>query len=1267
MLRRHRRSKDEGSTLAGQDVERDLDDVLHHFDAQFYRDSYGEASGDDRALARHYLTEGWRAGRDPSPDFSTEFYIRVNADVARAGMNPLVHFVRFGKRENRATAPSKLVTGSAPADTEGGLPAGDPRHDIRPAPRGRRLSLGSMFRRRHPDAEKIASWFDTDYYRSCFPKGTAPDDPVSHYLRVGWKQGRDPTPWFSTRHYLAVHEDVAATGMNPFVHYCLTGSREHRALAPLGRASGEIFRAHEAALAAGSHFEEFDADIGAGRNTRAKVLAYYLPQFHAVPVNDDNWGRGFTEWRMLARAMPRFAGHLQPRLPRDLGFYDLSEGDAMRRQTELAKAAGLHGFCFYHYWFDGERVLQTPVERLLADPGIDFPFCLMWTNENWTRTWDGAETEIILKQSYDPDQDEALVADLARHMSDSRYIRLDGRPLLFIYRPGHIPGAGAAILRWRKIFADRHGLEPLIFMAQGFGDLDPRDYGLDGAIEFPPHKLTEDLSPINGELDWYDTAYKGHVFSYDDLVARSLAEGPAAFPLIRTAVPSWDNEARRPGRGMLFHGSTPAKFEDWMSRLISRAQASPVHGEAIVCVNAWNEWAEGAVLEPDVHHGAAYLNALSRAVHGATDDSPPAPGKVLIVGHDANQNGAQNLALHIGRHLREAFGAKVAYLLGGDGPLVADYREIGEVVVADFADEGARAAVLRFRANGYGAALTNTAASGLAVPLLKEAGFTVVSLIHELPGLLRAYNLAAASGAIARSADRVVFPASVVREGFEGFAGPIRNEVEILPQGLYNTSVLDMPEGDNGVRRELGLAPETKIVLGVGYADLRKGIDRFVATGLSMCSRMPDCAFIWVGNPAREALSWYQPEIEASGLSGRVRILGHRSDIERYFAAADVFYLSSREDPFPSVVLEALATGLPIVGHEGCGGCDDLIARHGTLVGPSDPLAAAVAIRDAFHVADDSRMASAQERRQEVTRNFRFDDYAFALLGRLKPGIASVSAVVPNHNYSAYIGDRLRSIFDQTHPMREVIVLDDASTDDSLEAIRRACDSAQRIVDLRVNARNSGSPFVQWRRGAELARGDYVWIAEADDLASPELVEQVVARMDAAGSALGFCDSRQIDEDGRPLGDSYSGYLDDIEPGAFDVPFDMEGREFLTRYLSIKNVILNVSAVVFRREDLLAALREVGDELQSFRVAGDWRLYSELCARGGGVSYLPDPMNSHRRHRSSVTHALKIETHLAEIAKMHALVADRVVIDPSQREMQAAHYDLCRRHLMGLG
>ena len=198
-----------------------------------------------------------------------------------------------------------------------------------------------------------------------------------------------------------------------------------------------------------------------------------------------------------------------------------------------------------------------------------------------------------------------------------------------------------------------------------------------------------------------------------------------------------------------------------------------------------------------------------------------------------------------------------------------------------------------------------------------------------------------------------------------------------------------------------------------------------------------------------------------------------------------------------------------------------------------------------------------------------------------------------------------------------------------------------------------------------MAKGDYIWIAEADDLAAPELVAQIVRRMDEAGSVLGFCDSRQIDEADRHIGDSYRDYLNEIEPGSFDEAFDMEGEEFLTRYLSVKNVILNVSAAVFRRDALLEALRSVGEDLQTYRVAGDWRLYVELCARGAQVSYLPQVLNSHRRHRSSVTHSLKMETHLGEIARIHRLVAERVDLDESQIQKQSDHYEMCRRYLDG--
>ena len=184
------------------------------------------------------------------------------------------------------------------------------------------------------------------------------------------------------------------------------------------------------------------------------LLAFYLPQFHAIPENDQFWGKGFTEWRQLPRGVSRFPGHYQPRIPRDLGFYDLNNLDVLRAQADLAKAAGIHAFGFYYYWFNRRRVLAKPLELLLASD-LDMPFMIIWANENWTRTWDGSESEILLQQDYDLQDEDSLLQDLARHFQDHRYFCIDGRPLFVIYNPKSIPDNVATIARWRNILALR--------------------------------------------------------------------------------------------------------------------------------------------------------------------------------------------------------------------------------------------------------------------------------------------------------------------------------------------------------------------------------------------------------------------------------------------------------------------------------------------------------------------------------------------------------------------------------------------------------------------------------------------------------------------------------------------------------------------------------------------------------------------------------------------------------------------------------------------
>lgn len=1197
-----------------------------HFDDDFYNTQNPDVRVANVDPLAHYIEYGWKEGRDPSPDFSTRLYLEENPDVKAENVNPLWHYVRYRKAQKHRSAPTV---------------------------------------EEQDDRSVIESEFDAEYYQFSFPETSAPDDPLDHFLNQGWKDGKDPNSWFSTQYYLEHNPDVKAAGINPFVHYLQAGRHETRDALP-SAIPKTVYSEQVKATQPGRYFEKFDPDIGLNRQPLAKVLAYYLPQFHSIPENDEFWGEGFTEWRNVARGQPRFEGHVQPRIPRDLGFYNLDDPEIMRRQINLAKAAGLHGFCFYYYWFGGKRVLEKPIEHILADPTLDIPFTLMWANENWTRTWDGMEKEVLLQQDYDPEKDADLVDDLARHFQDSRYIRVEDRPLFFIYRPGQIPDAASTILKWRRLFESRHQMSPLILMAQGFGDTDPGLYGLDGAIEFPPHKICAGLDNRVDAVKLLDEEFSGQILNYDEVVDRAKSEPSPDFPLIRTTTPYWDNEARRPGRGMAMNGSTPSKFGAWVRQAIAFARNNPVHGEAIVAVNAWNEWAEGAYLEPDTHYGAAYLNALSREVHGVRRLRKGSPYKLVLVGHDAYRHGAQILVANLARTMICQFGVEVVILLCDPGPMLEEYEALCEThVLTDDADL-TKDLIQSLAARGFGQAIVNSTVSGWTTPMLKEAAFHVTNLVHELGRLIHEYDLTEAARAIVDSSDRIIFPAGVVRDNFLDVVGDAVGDVELSPQGLYKADLLSAQRQDGGIRDELGLPPDAKIVINVGYGDLRKGFDQFVATAQTLCGMRDDVWFVWLGGLSGEVELWFMPEVMSAEHAGRFRFVGHVEDVKRWYEAADVFFLSAREDPFPSVVLEALAVGLPVVGFAGAGGCDMLIGEYGTLVAKADTAAAAGAISTLIDQPAPAREDAVLGRRKEVAENYLFDAYAHSLL---KPSngtlLERLSVIVPNFNYAHCLEDRLKTIFAQSYPVFEIIVLDDASTDGSVEVIERIARTEDRQIKLVVNEENSGSPFKQWRRGLELARGDYIWIAEADDIAAPEFLSTLMMSMQTASADLGFSDSWQIDQDGQKLGDSYKGYANAIRGNGFNESFVTNGLNMLERYLAVKNIILNVSSVVFRKEALKVAMARAGSDLDEMKVAGDWRLYSEICTADNQMVYEAQALNGHRRHATSVTHALDAERHLSEIAGMQELVSGVVDVDDETATAQKAHLAEARATLEG--
>ncbi len=376
--------------------------------------------------------------------------------------------------------------------------------------------------------------------------------------------------------------------------------------------------------------KKFDAYMKVN-NGPTRLIAFYLPQYHPIPQNDEWWGKGFTEWTNVAQGRPRFPGHYQPRIPADLGFYDLRLPDTRELQAQLAQQYGVYGFCYYHYWFNGKRLLERPFNEVLASGKPDFPFCLCWANENWTRAWDGGERNILMHQHYTRDDDIAHIRSLLPALGDKRYIRIAGKPLLLIYRTEIMPEPARTAEIWREETRKAGLGELYLAHVESFTSAtDPRSIGFDAAVEFAPdwrkmgqHKFGGIWSRSAVKLGLADQwCLENTVTDYDALVERMLAKHTPEFQRIRCVTPGFDNSCRRSRSAAVFTGSTPEKYGAWLKTTITRSRkAAATAGDDIVFINAWNEWGEGNYLEPDLKWGHGYLEATKAALYDGMQPS----------------------------------------------------------------------------------------------------------------------------------------------------------------------------------------------------------------------------------------------------------------------------------------------------------------------------------------------------------------------------------------------------------------------------------------------------------------------------------------------------------------------------------------------------------------------------------------------------------------------------------------------------------------------
>jgi hypothetical protein len=353
-------------------------------------------------------------------------------------------------------------------------------------------------------------------------------------------------------------------------------------------------------------------------NTKIKAIAFHLPQYHPIPENDAWWGKGFTEWTNTVKAKPLFSGHYQPHVPADLGFYDLRLSEARAAQADMAKEAGLSGFCYYHYWFGGKELLERPVDEILRLGEPDFDFCLCWANQTWTGIWHGAPNRVLIEQTYPGDEDHRRHFErLLPAFRDRRYIKVDGKPLFVIYRPMELPDPKHVADLWQQM-AVAAGFPGLHLVGVASADWTPQEHGFDASIVSGLPKIRRGwvswrrpLEKILGKLR--EVFGRPDVHFYEEMLPKLLPPAPEGVETYPLAIPNWDNTPRSGARGMLLHGSTPELFRKHLQAAVARAEKLP-SSRQLLFIKSWNEWAEGNHLEPDLRFGRAYLDVVQKTL-----------------------------------------------------------------------------------------------------------------------------------------------------------------------------------------------------------------------------------------------------------------------------------------------------------------------------------------------------------------------------------------------------------------------------------------------------------------------------------------------------------------------------------------------------------------------------------------------------------------------------------------------------------------------------
>ncbi|MBU3682903.1 MAG: glycosyltransferase [Phycisphaerales bacterium] len=804
---------------------------------------------------------------------------------------------------------------------------------------------------------------------------------------------------------------------------------------------------------------------------------------------------------------------------------------------------------------------------------------------------------------------------------------------------------------------------------------DVRDDGMDPVVHYVRHGWREGRNPY----PTFDTAYyrQHHALGDDDNpLIHYLREGFAA--RLHTSEEYRLEAARQRDRGdragvldatrrtieavraMVAQRGGPAMTA---RRAFRRMRA---HGPVQVLRSAGRQL-RGTIVAADRARGAADEGAGKGKADGAA--RIPASCRVLFVGCDGLVAGSQVLLLNTLRWMRSHTGIEAKIILIGGGDLVPEYARCGPVVVwndllASMPDRAQRRRELLRLFGDVDLVYGNTVIAAGIYDELSALGKPFLTHVHELEKSIRAYATPEALAAMVRHSTRLIACSPPVAQNLVDNHGIDAGRLRTVNAFIERRAADSRPRG--ALRRSLGLPERGFLVVGCGTVYWRKGVDLFIDAA-ARCRRLGlvDARFVWIGaqhwdaDPQSRRLgSWrdIMQRVDQEGLSGSVEFMGPLPSAREHFAAADVFFLPSREDPFPLVALEAAQCGTPIVCFAGTGGMPDFVADDAGIVVP--------------HLDVDAAAAAIAQLHQDRPMRERLGAGAAAKLGRLHvddiavPEIVEeirnasgtgplVSVVVPVYNQRPFVERRIESILAQGIRDLEIIVLDDCSTDGSAEALRKY--EGVRGLRLVVSERNSGSPFRQWARGIGLARGTFVWIAEGDDACTPDFLAQLLPMLADPSVALAYCDSTVIDEADRPTG-SYREYYESLDHSHWRMDHVMPAEAEVNLGLGAKNTIPNASAAVFRRD---VVSDELLGRIGSMRFAGDWMFWVQL-AKGRKIAFRSQALNMHRKHSSTVTHRFnnaddRKQALLDEVREVHDWVLANYPLHPSFRPRFAGY------------